>query len=84
MACAKGHFAFSSHRKEMESLTQEHKEMSSTLSQIASSRNTTTLDGRKCREVQRLLQTNSEYDSLIRDRKALLADLDNQVRAFPG
>ncbi|KFQ58427.1 Coiled-coil domain-containing protein 63, partial [Pelecanus crispus] len=64
--------------KEIESLRQEHEEVSLTLSQITSLRNTM-LDDRNCMEVQRLLQTKYQYDSLIRDRKALLADLDKQI-----
>ncbi|XP_052653929.1 coiled-coil domain-containing protein 63 [Harpia harpyja] len=64
--------------KEIESLTQEHKEVSLTLSQIMSPRNAM-LDDRNCMELQCLLQTKYQYDSLIRDRKALLADLDNQI-----
>ncbi|KAM6377971.1 coiled-coil domain-containing protein 63 [Pluvialis apricaria] len=64
--------------KEIESLTQEHEEVSLTLSQITSPRNAI-LDDRNCMEVQCLLQTKYEYDSLIRDRKALLAELDNQI-----
>ncbi|KFQ74837.1 Coiled-coil domain-containing protein 63, partial [Phoenicopterus ruber ruber] len=64
--------------KEIESLTQEHEEVSLTLSQITSLRNAM-LDDRNCMELQCLLQTKYQYDSLIRDRKALLADLDNQI-----
>ncbi|KAM6119925.1 coiled-coil domain-containing protein 63 [Phoenicopterus ruber ruber] len=64
--------------KEIESLTQEHEEVSLTLSQITSPRNAM-LDDRNCMELQCLLQTKYQYDSLIRDRKALLADLDNQI-----
>lgn len=86
MGCAKCHLLFCFYRKEIESLTQEHEEVSLTLSQITSLRNAI-LDDRNCMEVQCLLQTKYQYDSLIRERKALLADLDNQVRAsgpFPG
>ncbi|NXA17423.1 CCD63 protein, partial [Ibidorhyncha struthersii] len=64
--------------KEIESLTQEHEEVSLTLSQITSLRNGI-LDDKSCMEVQCLLQTKYQYDSLIRDRKALLADLDKQI-----
>ncbi|NXP04327.1 CCD63 protein, partial [Thinocorus orbignyianus] len=64
--------------KEIESLTQEHKEATLTLSKIMSRRNVK-LDERNCMEVQGLLQTKYQYDTLIRDRKALLADLDNQI-----
>ncbi|NXF50168.1 CCD63 protein, partial [Oceanites oceanicus] len=64
--------------KEIESLAREHKEVSLTLSQIMSPRNAM-LDDRNCMELQCLLQTKYQYDSLIRDRKALLAELDNQI-----
>ncbi|NXX63684.1 CCD63 protein, partial [Scopus umbretta] len=64
--------------KEIESLRQEHKEVSLTLSQIMSPRNER-LDDKNCMKLQCLLQTKYQYDSLIRDRKALLADLDNQI-----
>ncbi|KFV58195.1 Coiled-coil domain-containing protein 63, partial [Gavia stellata] len=64
--------------KEIESLTQEHKGVSLTLSQVTSLRNEK-LDDRNCMELQCLLQTKYQYDSLIRDRKALLADLDKQI-----
>ncbi|NXK26708.1 CCD63 protein, partial [Arenaria interpres] len=64
--------------REIEMLTQEHEEVSLTLSKIMSRRNVM-LDDRNCREVQCLLQTKYQYDSLIRDRKALLADMDNQI-----
>ncbi|NXK04173.1 CCD63 protein, partial [Herpetotheres cachinnans] len=64
--------------KEIESLTQEHKEVLLMLSQITSPRNTM-LDDRNCMKLQCLLQTKYQYDSLIRGRKALLADLDNQI-----
>ncbi|KFW65172.1 Coiled-coil domain-containing protein 63, partial [Pygoscelis adeliae] len=64
--------------KEIASLTQEHKEVLLTLSQITSRRNAM-LDDRNCMELQCLLQTKYQYDSLIRDRKALLADLDHQI-----
>ncbi|NWR67680.1 CCD63 protein, partial [Bucorvus abyssinicus] len=60
--------------KEIKSLTQEHEE----LSQIASPRNAG-MDVGKCAEVQCLLQTKSRYNSLIRERKALLDDLENQI-----
>ena len=86
VGCASCHLLFHFYRKEIESLTQEHKEMSLMLSQITSLRNAT-LDERNCAELQCLLQTKYQYDALIRDRKALLVDLDNQVRAselFPG
>ncbi|XP_032864062.2 LOW QUALITY PROTEIN: coiled-coil domain-containing protein 63 [Tyto alba] len=64
--------------KEIELLTEEHKKESLTLSQLTSLRNAM-LDDRICMEFQCLLQTKYQYDSLIRDRKALLADLDNQI-----
>ncbi|NXW85000.1 CCD63 protein, partial [Alopecoenas beccarii] len=64
--------------KEIESLNQEQKEVSLALSQITSMRKAM-LRGRGCMELHCLLQTKNQYDSLIRDRKALLADLDNQI-----
>ncbi|NXJ81420.1 CCD63 protein, partial [Trogon melanurus] len=64
--------------QEIESLTQEHKEVLLTLSQITSPRNVM-LDDRNCTELQCLLQTKCQYDSLIRERRALLADMDNQI-----
>ncbi|NXY76014.1 CCD63 protein, partial [Glareola pratincola] len=64
--------------KEIKSLSQEHGEVTLTLRQITSPRNTM-LDDRSCTEVQCLLQTKYQYDALIRERKALLADLDNQI-----
>uniref|UniRef100_A0A672U891 Coiled-coil domain containing 63 n=1 Tax=Strigops habroptila TaxID=2489341 RepID=A0A672U891_STRHB len=72
--------------KEIESLTQEQREMSLTIGQIMSPRNKM-LDDRNRREARYLLQTRYQYESLIRERKALLAVLDNQVRAsglFPA
>ncbi|NXL63922.1 CCD63 protein, partial [Chordeiles acutipennis] len=64
--------------KEIESLSREHEEVLLMLSQITSPRNAM-LDDRNCLEVQCLLQTKQQYSSLIQDRKALLADLDNQI-----
>ncbi|XP_009863094.1 PREDICTED: coiled-coil domain-containing protein 63, partial [Apaloderma vittatum] len=64
--------------KEVESLTEEHKEVLLTLKQITSQRNVM-LDDRNRKEIQCLLQTKCQYDSLIRERRALLADLDNQI-----
>lgn len=81
MGHAKWHLTFSFYSKEIESLTREHSEVLLTLSQITSPRNVMT-DVRKHMEVQCLLQTKSKYDSLIRERKAQLGDLDNQVRAL--
>ncbi|NWX00865.1 CCD63 protein, partial [Caloenas nicobarica] len=65
-------------QKETESLNQEQKEVSLVLSQITSMRKAM-LRGRDCMELHCLLQTKNQYDSLIRDRKALLADLDDQI-----
>lgn len=76
----------SAYRKEIESLNQERKEVLLVLSQITSMRKAM-LRGRDCMELQCLLQTKNQYDSMIRDRKVLLVDVDNQVRAsgtFPG
>ncbi|XP_008948464.1 PREDICTED: LOW QUALITY PROTEIN: coiled-coil domain-containing protein 63-like, partial [Merops nubicus] len=64
--------------REMESLVREHKDVSLTLGQITSLRNTKQ-DDRNCVELCRLWQTKKEYDSVIRERKALLADLDSQI-----
>ncbi|KAM9259882.1 coiled-coil domain-containing protein 63 [Cariama cristata] len=62
----------------MASLAQEHKGALLMLNQNTSQRNAM-LDDRVCMELRHLLQRKHQYDSLIRDRKALLADLDNQV-----
>uniref|UniRef100_A0A663ML69 ODAD1 central coiled coil region domain-containing protein n=1 Tax=Athene cunicularia TaxID=194338 RepID=A0A663ML69_ATHCN len=64
--------------KEIKSLTEEHQKESLMLSQLISLRNEM-LDDKICMELQCLLQTKYQYDSLIRDRKALLADLNNQI-----
>ncbi|NXC71078.1 CCD63 protein, partial [Anhinga anhinga] len=64
--------------KEIKLLTQKHEDVSLMLSQITSLRNAM-LAERSCTELQCLLQTKCQYDSLIRDRKALLADLGNQI-----
>ncbi|KAM6071126.1 coiled-coil domain-containing protein 63-like [Chlamydotis macqueenii] len=64
--------------KEMESLTQEHKDVSLMLSQLGSLRNEM-LDNENYMELQCLLQTRYQYDSLIRERKAKVAELDNQI-----
>lgn len=60
--------------------------MSLILSQINSLRNVMQ-DNRNRTELKCLLQTKEQYDCLIRDRKALLAEQDSQVRAsgwLPG
>ncbi|NXL10037.1 CCD63 protein, partial [Mesembrinibis cayennensis] len=64
--------------KEIKSLTQKHEDASLTLNQILSLRNAM-LDDRNCMELQCLLQTKYQYDSLIRDRKAVVADLHSQI-----
>ncbi|XP_057277234.1 coiled-coil domain-containing protein 63 isoform X1 [Pezoporus wallicus] len=64
--------------KKIESLTQEQKEVSLTIGQIMSPKNRM-LDDRNCKEAQYLLQIRYQYDCLIRERKALLAVLDNQI-----
>ncbi|NWH71014.1 CCD63 protein, partial [Piaya cayana] len=64
--------------KEIELLMEKHKDLSVTLSLITSPRNVM-LGERNCTELQRLFQTKSQYDSLIRDKKALLADLDKEI-----
>ncbi|OXB84914.1 UNVERIFIED_CONTAM: hypothetical protein H355_016036 [Colinus virginianus] len=64
--------------KEIQSLNQEHKEMSLMLSKMTSLRDTIH-DDRDCMELKCLLQTKDQYDCLIRDRKALVAELDNEI-----
>ncbi|XP_064378505.1 coiled-coil domain-containing protein 63 [Dromaius novaehollandiae] len=64
--------------KEINSLKQEHKEMSLMLSHIKSPRNLM-LDDRNRTEFKFLLQTKDHYDSLIRARKDMLADLDKKI-----
>ncbi|NXL28152.1 CCD63 protein, partial [Glaucidium brasilianum] len=64
--------------KEIKSLNEEHPKESLTLIQLISLRNEM-LDDKTCMELQCLLQTKDQHESLIRDRKALLADLNNQV-----
>ena len=86
MGCAKGRLLLCFYRKEIASLTQERKEVLLTPSQIPSPRNRMR-DERNCTGLQGLLQTKYQCDSLIKDRKALLAELDKEVRAsgaFPG
>ncbi|XP_065548848.1 coiled-coil domain-containing protein 63-like isoform X1 [Lathamus discolor] len=64
--------------KEIESLTQEQREVSLRIGQIMSPKNRM-LDDRNCKEAQDLLQIRYQYDCLIRERKALLAVLDKQI-----
>ncbi|XP_021268595.1 coiled-coil domain-containing protein 63 [Numida meleagris] len=64
--------------KEIQSLKQEHNEMSLTLSKIRSLRNMIN-DDRNYMELKCLLQTKDQYDCLIRDRKALVAELDSEI-----
>ncbi|OXB64144.1 hypothetical protein ASZ78_002074, partial [Callipepla squamata] len=64
--------------KEIQSLNQEHKEMSLILSKMTSLRDTIH-DDRDCMELKCLLQTKDQYDCLLRDRKALVAELDNEI-----
>uniref|UniRef100_G1N0L9 Coiled-coil domain containing 63 n=2 Tax=Meleagris gallopavo TaxID=9103 RepID=G1N0L9_MELGA len=52
--------------------------MSLTLSKIRSLRNMIH-DDRNCKELKCLLQTKDQYDCLIRDRKALVSELDNEI-----
>ncbi|XP_025914651.1 coiled-coil domain-containing protein 63 [Apteryx rowi] len=67
-----------SQEKEINSLKQEHKEMSLMLSHIKSPRNLM-LDDRNRTEFKFLLRTKDHYDSLIRARKDMLADLDKKI-----
>ncbi|KAM6247167.1 coiled-coil domain-containing protein 63 [Porphyrio hochstetteri] len=64
--------------KEIESLTQEHNEVTLELKNIMSLRNMR-LHDKNYAELQGLLETKSQYDSLIRERKAMLADLEKQI-----
>ncbi|NWX97120.1 CCD63 protein, partial [Nothoprocta ornata] len=64
--------------KEINSLKQEHKEMSLMLSHIKCPRNVM-LDDRNRAEFKLLLQTRDHYDSLIRERKDMLADVDRKI-----
>ncbi|XP_042685132.1 coiled-coil domain-containing protein 63 [Centrocercus urophasianus] len=64
--------------KEIQSLKQEHQEVSLILSKIRSLRNAIH-DDRNCKELKSLLQTKDQYDCLIRDRKALVSELDNEI-----
>ncbi|KAM9372432.1 coiled-coil domain-containing protein 63-like [Phaethornis superciliosus] len=63
--------------KELESLAQMHQDVSIKLSWIMRNR---MLDARKRVKLQRLQETKDQYDALIRDRKAIIADLDNQIQ----
>ncbi|XP_061866030.1 coiled-coil domain-containing protein 63-like [Colius striatus] len=65
-------------REEIKSLTREHEDRALTLAQILSQRNAE-LEERKCEELQQCLQAKYQYDLLIRERKALLADLDKEI-----
>lgn len=73
------HLLFGFYSKELKSVAEEHQKESLVLSQLISLKNEM-LDDKTCMELQQLLQTKSQYDSLIKERKALLADLNNQVR----
>ncbi|XP_048820374.1 coiled-coil domain-containing protein 63 [Lagopus muta] len=64
--------------KEIQSLKQQHQEVSLMLSKIRSLRNAIH-DDRNCKELKCLLQTKDQYDCLIRDRKALVSELDNEI-----
>uniref|UniRef100_A0A8C3EXM8 Coiled-coil domain containing 63 n=1 Tax=Corvus moneduloides TaxID=1196302 RepID=A0A8C3EXM8_CORMO len=64
--------------KAIENLQQEHRHVTVMLSQIYSPSNVT-LQNRNRMKVQSLLQTRMQNDALIKERKALLADLVKQV-----
>lgn len=86
MGYAKCNSWFYFYRKEIDSLTQEQREVSLTIGQIMSPKNRM-LDDRNCKEARYLLRIRYQYDCLIGERKALLALLDNQVRTsglFPA
>ncbi|XP_072207413.1 coiled-coil domain-containing protein 63 [Excalfactoria chinensis] len=64
--------------KEIQSVKEEHKEIALMLSRVGSLRNMIH-DNRICMELKCLLHTKDQYDCLIRDRKALLSELDNEI-----
>ncbi|NXO56458.1 CCD63 protein, partial [Aramus guarauna] len=76
--CANVRQQMQAQEKEIESLAQEHEEVILTLRQLLSPRNMMR-DDKNCVELQHLLETKYQYDCLIRDRKAVLAELDNQI-----
>ncbi|XP_041890622.1 coiled-coil domain-containing protein 63 [Corvus kubaryi] len=78
MGCAKCHLLFHFYRKAIENLQQEHRHVTVMLSQIYSPSNVI-LQNRNRMKVQSLLQTRMQNDALIKERKALLADLVKQV-----
>lgn len=82
MGCAKCHLLFHFSRKAIADLKQEHRHVTLMLSQIYSPSNVV-LENRRRMKLQSLLLARMQNDALIKDRKALLADLVKQVRA-PG
>ncbi|XP_038619470.1 coiled-coil domain-containing protein 63 isoform X2 [Tachyglossus aculeatus] len=64
--------------KEIEALKEEHDEISLLLNLVRSPKNLQ-MDDRNCTELQFLLQTKEEYDSLIKTMRSLLSQLDEKV-----
>ncbi|XP_007653540.1 coiled-coil domain-containing protein 63 isoform X1 [Ornithorhynchus anatinus] len=64
--------------KEIEALKEEHDEILLLLNLVRSPKNLQ-LDNRNCTELQFLLQTKEEYDSLIKTLRSLLAELDEKI-----
>ncbi|XP_015733974.1 coiled-coil domain-containing protein 63 isoform X2 [Coturnix japonica] len=64
--------------KEIQSLKEEHKDVALTLGRVGSLRNMIQ-DHRICMELKYLLHTKDQYNCLIRDRKTLLSELDNEI-----
>lgn len=86
MGCAKCHLLFHFYRKAIDDLKQEHRHVTLMLSQMYSPSNVI-LENRNRMKVQSLLEITMHNDVLIKERKALLADLAKQVRAskiFPA
>uniref|UniRef100_A0A8C3NUP3 ODAD1 central coiled coil region domain-containing protein n=1 Tax=Cyanoderma ruficeps TaxID=181631 RepID=A0A8C3NUP3_9PASS len=79
MGCAKCHLLFHFYRKAIDDLKQEHRHVTLMLSQIYSPSNVV-LENRRRMKLQSLLQARMQNDALIKERKALLADLVKQVR----
>lgn len=82
MGCAKCHLLFNFYRQAIDDLKQEHRHVTLMLSQIYSPSNVV-LENRRRLKIQSLLQTRMQNDALIKERKALIADLAKEVRA-PG
>lgn len=67
--------------KEIKTLQDEQDEITLLLSLVKSSRNLN-LNEKNYTELRFLLQTKEDYEALIKSMKALLAELDEKVRAL--